>query len=87
MPDDLEIRLLRYFVTVAEELHFSRAAQRLFVAQQALSRDIRRLEDRLGVRLLDRTTRRVTLTPAGGTLLTRARELLAHFDATVRAQG
>jgi DNA-binding transcriptional LysR family regulator len=84
MPDDLEIRLLRYFVTVAEELHFSRAAQRLFVAQQALSRDIRRLEDRLGVRLLDRTTRRVTLTPAGGTLLTRARELLAHFDATVR---
>jgi len=84
MPDDLEIRLLRYFVTVAEELHFSRAAQRLFIAQQALSRDIRRLEDRLGVRLLDRTTRRVTLTPAGATLLTRARELLAHFDATVR---
>jgi DNA-binding transcriptional LysR family regulator len=84
VPDDLEIRLLRYFVAVAEELHFSRAAQRLFVAQQALSRDIRRLEERLGVRLLDRTTRRVTLTPAGSTLLTRARELLAHFDATVR---
>jgi DNA-binding transcriptional LysR family regulator len=84
MPDDLEIRLLRHFVAVAEELHFSRAAQRLFVAQQALSRDVRKLEDRLGVRLLDRTTRRVTLTPAGATLLTRARELLAHFDATVR---
>jgi DNA-binding transcriptional LysR family regulator len=84
MPDDLEIRLLRNFVAVAEELHFSRAAQRLFVAQQALSRDVRRLEDRLGVRLLDRTTRQVTLTPAGATLLIRARELLAHFDATVR---
>jgi len=84
VPDDLEIRLLRNFVAVAEELHFSRAAQRLFVAQQALSRDIRKLEDRLGVRLLDRTTRQVTLTPAGATLLTRTRELLAHFDATVR---
>lgn len=84
MPDELEIRLLRYFVAVAEELHFGRAAQRLFVAQQALSRDIRRLEDRVGVRLLDRTTRRVTLTAAGSTLLTRARELLALHDATVR---
>lgn len=84
MPDDLDIRLLRYFVAVAEELHFSRAAQRLFVAQQALSRDIRRLEDRLGVRLLDRTTRQVALTPSGRTLLTRAREMLALHDATVR---
>jgi DNA-binding transcriptional LysR family regulator len=84
VPDDLEIRLLRYFVVVAEELHFSRAAQRLFLAQQALSRDIRRLEDRLGVRLLERTTRRVGLTPAGDLLLVRARELLAQFDATVR---
>jgi DNA-binding transcriptional LysR family regulator len=84
VPDDLEIRLLRYFVAVAEDLHFSRAAQRLFVAQQSLSRDIRRLEDRLGVRLLDRTTRRVMLTPAGHTLLARARELLALYDTTVR---
>ncbi|ADB30283.1 transcriptional regulator, LysR family [Kribbella flavida DSM 17836] len=84
MPDDLEIRLLRYFVVVAEELHFSRAAQKLFVAQQALSRDIQRLEERAGVRLLDRTTRRVTLTPAGLTLLDRARQLLALHDSTVR---
>lgn len=84
MPDDLDIRLPRYFVAVAEELHFSRAAQRLFVAQQALSRDIQRLEDRVGLRLLDRTTRRVVLTPAGHTLLGRARELLALHDATLR---
>jgi DNA-binding transcriptional LysR family regulator len=84
VPDDLDVRLLRYFVAVAEELHFSRAAQRLFVAQQALSRDIARLEDRLGVRLLDRTTRRVALTPAGHTLLIRARELIALHDTTVR---
>lgn len=83
MPDDLEIRLLRYFVVVAEELHFSRAAQRLFIAQQALSRDIRRLEDRLGVRLLDRTTRRVELTASGQKLLIRARELVSLHDLTV----
>jgi len=83
VPDDLEIRLLRHFVAVAEELHFTRAAQRLFVAQQALSRHIQRLEGQVGVRLLDRTTREVTLTPAGRTLLTRARELLALHDATL----
>jgi DNA-binding transcriptional LysR family regulator len=83
VPDDLEIRLLRYFVVVAEELHFSRAAQRLFVAQQALSRDIRRLEDRLGARLFDRTTRRVELTPSGQRLLVRARELVSLHDLTV----
>lgn len=84
MSDDVEIRLLRRFAVVAEELHFSRAAQRLFLAQQTLSRDIRRLEDRLGVQLLDRTTRQVTLTPAGHTLLPRARELLALYDNSVR---
>ncbi|MEV4135515.1 LysR family transcriptional regulator [Dactylosporangium sp. NPDC049742] len=84
MPEDLDIRLLRHFVVVAEELHFSRAARRLFLAQQALSRDVRRLEERAGVRLLDRTTRRVVLTPAGQTLLVRARELLALHDTTLR---
>lgn len=83
MPDDIEIRLLRKFTVVAEELHFSRAAQRLYIAQQALSRDIQRLEDRLGTRLLNRTTRRVTLTPAGELFLVRARQLLSLFDATV----
>jgi Bacterial regulatory helix-turn-helix protein, lysR family len=81
---ELDVRLLRYFVAVAEELHFTRAANRLFVAQQALSRDIRRLEERVGVPLLDRTTRRVTLTPAGEQLLLRARELLVLHDQMVR---
>lgn len=84
MPGDLEIRLLRYFVAVAEELNFTRAAERLYVAQQALSREIRKLEDRAGVRLLDRTTRRVRLTSAGEALLPRARELVALHDLTVR---
>ena len=84
MPNDLEIKLLRVFVVVGEELHFSRAAQRLYLTQQAVSRDIRSLESRLGSQLLDRTTRQVRLTPAGATMLLRAREILALHDATVR---
>ena len=83
-PDvDLDIRLLRYFVAVAEELHFTRAAARLFVAQQALSRDIGRLEARLGTPLFVRTTRSVTLTPEGRRLLERVRPLLALHDEIV----
>ncbi|MFK3676641.1 LysR family transcriptional regulator [Microbacterium sp. NPDC090218] len=84
MADELELRLLRHFVTVAEELHFSRAAQRLFIAQQALSRDVRRLEDRLGVPLLNRSTRSVELTEAGRRLLPRAKEILALHDLALR---
>ena len=80
---DLDIRLLRYFVAVAEELHFTRAASRLFVAQQALSRDISRFESRLGTPLFVRTTRRVKLTPEGRRLLDRARPLLALHDEIV----
>jgi DNA-binding transcriptional LysR family regulator len=71
-------------VAVAEELHFTRAAARLYVAQQALSRDIARLERQLGVRLFARTTRRVALTPDGERLLVRARELLALHDQTLQ---
>ncbi|MGR4850252.1 LysR family transcriptional regulator [Streptomyces sp. LARHCF252] len=87
MPAHLDPRLLRGFVTVAEELHFTRAAVRLHVAQQALSRDVRRLERELGAELFVRTTRQVTLTPEGERLLPYARrvlraqdELLAAFD-------
>ena len=83
-PDtDLDIRSLRAFVAVAEELHFTRAAARLFVAQQALSREIRKLEERLGTPLFARSTRRVTLTPEGSRLLERARPLLSLHDEIV----
>jgi DNA-binding transcriptional LysR family regulator len=84
MTDELDLRLLRHFVVVAEELHFTRAAARLYLAQQALSRDVARLERQLGVRLFTRTTRRVALTPDGERLLVRARELLALHDQTVQ---
>lgn len=79
--NELEIRSLRYFVAAAEELNFTRAAERLFVAQQALSREIQRLEARLGTKLFLRTTRRITLTPDGERLLIRARDLVARHDA------
>src|SRR5215208_1764921 len=84
MAGELDLRLLRHFVAVAEELHFTRAAARLYVAQQALSRDIGRLERQLGVRLFTRTTRRVALTAEGERLLERARELLTLHDQTLQ---
>jgi DNA-binding transcriptional LysR family regulator len=82
---DVSTRKLRYFVAVAEELHFSRAAARLYVAQQAMSKQIRELEESLGTSLLRRTTRSVELTPAGQVFLSAAREALAVLDAGVLA--
>ena len=82
--DRLETRELVYFVAVAEELHFSRAAERLGIAQPPLSRAIARLERRMGVRLLERTSRRVALTDAGATFLTDGRRLLEAADAAMR---
>jgi DNA-binding transcriptional LysR family regulator len=79
----VELRQLRYFVAVAEELHFGRAAERLHMSQSPLSRAIRELERELGLVLFVRTTRRVELTPAGTALLERARRALAEIDAAI----
>ncbi|MFF0521101.1 LysR family transcriptional regulator [Actinomadura nitritigenes] len=82
--NDLESRQLRYFVAVAEELNFGRAAERLGMAQPPLSRAIRELERGLGVRLFERTTRQVALTPAGEVLLRDARTALEAITAAAR---
>jgi epsilon-lactone hydrolase len=89
-PDAIELRHLRSFVAVAEELNFGRAATRLYVSQPALSRQIRALERLVGCDLLRRSTHRVELTIAGDALLSRAREVLRDVDdavATTRSVG
>ncbi|NEB79028.1 LysR family transcriptional regulator, partial [Streptomyces sp. SID14478] len=76
----MELRTLRYFVAVAEELHFGRAATRLHMSQPPLSRAIKRLEAEAGAPLLVRAPGGVTLTPVGTVLLDEARSLLDHAD-------
>jgi DNA-binding transcriptional LysR family regulator len=78
----MELRHLRYFVAVAEELNFHRAAERLRVAQPAVSAQIKALEEDLQVTLFERTTRSIRLTQAGGVLLAKARELLGSVEQT-----
>lgn len=80
----MELRHLRYFVAVADELNFRRAAQRLHVSQPPLSRQIHDLEDELGTELFDRGSRKLVLTNAGETFLKEAREILSHAQRAVQ---
>jgi LysR family transcriptional activator of glutamate synthase operon len=77
----MELSQLRYLVALAEELHFTRAAAREHIAQPALSQQIRRLEEEVGLALVERTTRRVSITEAGELLVARARRMLAELEA------
>jgi LysR family transcriptional activator of glutamate synthase operon len=77
----MEVRQLRYLIALADERHFTRAAAREHVAQPALSQQIRRLEEQVGVPLVERTTRSVALTEAGELLVARARRILNELDA------
>jgi DNA-binding transcriptional LysR family regulator len=81
----MELRQLRYFVTLSEELHFGRAAAREHIVQSALSQQVQRLERELGVRLVERSTHHVALTAAGAVFLAEARQILAHVDRAATA--
>lgn len=84
MDADIELRQIRYFVVVAEELNFTRAAERLQMAQPPLSRQIQNLEKALQVELFQRTNRRVTLTPAGQVFLSECQQILHYVEQSIR---
>ncbi|MBV6696730.1 LysR family transcriptional regulator [Kitasatospora aureofaciens] len=83
----MELRQIRYFLAVAEELHFGRAAERMHIVQSTVSQQIRRLERELGLELFDRNTRSVVLTPAGSVFVDRARAVLAAERAALEAMA
>src|SRR5690349_15957747 len=83
----MELRHIRYFVAVAEELNFRRAAARLRIAQPPLSTQVRQLEEEIGARLLNRDNRGVTLTPAGEVFLQESRRILRNVEHACRVSS
>jgi DNA-binding transcriptional LysR family regulator len=83
----MELRQIRYFIAVAEEMHFGRAAERLHIVQPALSRQIAALERELGFKLLERTKRKVAFTPAGELLFSEAKGSLQRLDKAIASAG